>query len=155
MDTTFGRIDLERRLEDVYQAFAGYPLADRIDHCPHCELDAAERQLHARPLRELTWRELGAFSFRATTAFGDLADLKHFLPRLFELYAVDHLGAPYSLFMFFGKLEAAAWTTWPPAEVAAIRAFIEAWKRLATARAQESETGAWELDELTGALSVL
>jgi hypothetical protein len=155
MDTTFDRIELERRTEDLYQAFADYPLADRIDHCPHCELDEAERQLHARPLSELTWRELGPFAFRAMATFGDLADLKHFLPRLLELYAADHVGAPHSLFMFFGKLDAAAWTTWPPGEVAAIRAFVEAWKRLAAARAHESDSDAWELGELIGALSVL
>jgi len=155
MDTSVQHIELERTIDGLYEAFDAYPLKARLDCCPHCELDAAERRLHLRPLRELTWTELGIFSFRALTTFGDEDDFRHFLPRLLELYALDHAGAPYTLFMLFEKLNAAAWTRWPADEVAAIRRFIDAWKRVLTARARDSEQGAWELDELGGAISVL
>jgi hypothetical protein len=128
---------------------------DRLDVCPHCELDAAERRLHVKPLRELSWADLGTYSFKALTSFGDLDDFKHFLPRLLELYVLDHRGAPYSLFMLCGKLEASTWTTWPAGEVAAIRTFIEAWQRALAHEARGSEESDWELDELRAGISAL
>ena len=72
-----------------------------------------------------------------------------------RLARVDISGAPYTLFMLFEKLNAAKWTNWPADEVAAIPRFIDAWKRVLTAQARESEQGAWELDELGGAISAL
>ena len=155
MDTSVERIELELTIDRLYEAFDAYPLEERIDCCPHCELDAAERRLHLRPLRELTWADLGIFAFKALTNFGDADDFRHFLPRLLELYVLDHSGAPHTLFMLFEKLNAAKWTNWPADEVAAIRRFIDAWKRVLTTQARESEDGAWELDELGGAISVL
>jgi hypothetical protein len=103
----------------------------------------------------LTWTDLGIFAFRAMTTFGDDHDLRHFLPRLLELYVLDHKGAPYTLFMLFHKLNDATWTTWPGDEVGAIRRFVDAWKRMLTKQALESEHGAWELDELCGGISAL
>jgi hypothetical protein len=155
MHTSVEGIELGRAIDRLYEAFESYPLKERIDCCPHCELDAAERRLHIRPLRELTWADLGIFAFKALTSFGDADDFRHFLPRLLELYVLDHSGAPYTLFMLFEKLNAAKWTNWPADEVAAIRRFIEDWKRVLTAQARESEDGAWELDELGGGISVL
>ncbi len=155
MDTSVERIELARVIDGLYGAFDAYPLKERIECCPHCELDAAERRLHVRPLRALTWADLGIFSFKALTSFGDEDDFRHFLPRLLELYVLDHAGAPHTLFMIFEKLNSARWTNWAADEVEAIRTFIDAWKRVLTAQARESEQGAWELDELGGAISAL
>jgi hypothetical protein len=155
MHTSVEGIELGRMIDRLYGAFDAYPLKGRIECCPHCELDAAERRLHVRPLRELIWADLGIFSFKALTSFGDEDDFRHFLPRLLQLYVLDHAGAPYTLFMVFEKLNSARWTNWPPDEVEAIRTFIDAWKRVLTAQARESEQGAWELDELGGAISAL
>jgi len=155
IDSSFDGIDLARAIGGLYGAFDAYPLKERIDVCPHCELDAAERRLHVRPLRQLTWADLGTYSFKAITSFGDEGDFKHFLPRVLELYVLDHRGAPYSLFMVCGKLDYAGWTAWPAGEVAAVRRFIDAWKRLLTAQARETEEGAWELEELTAGISAL
>ncbi len=147
--------DLADAVERLYQVFAAYPLKERLDSCPHCELDAAERQLHVRPLREMTWADLGVYSFKALTSFGDIEDFKHFLPRVLELYVLHHAAAPHPLFMLFGKLDAAGWTTWPFEEATALRAFLDAWKRVLAVRALESEEGAWELEELTAGISAL
>jgi hypothetical protein len=57
--------------------------------------------------------------------------------------------------MLFEKLNAAKWTNWPADEVGAIRRFIDAWRRVLTTQAQEAEDGAWELDELSGAVAAL
>jgi hypothetical protein len=154
-DSSFDRIDLGRAIGALYDVFEAYPLTARIDCCPHCELDAAERRLHVRPLREMTWADLGTFSFKVLTSFGDRDDLRHFLPRILELYARDHRGAPYSLFMFFGKLDQAQWLTWPPGETTAIRRFVDAWQRALVTEAHESEERAWELDELKAGISAL
>jgi hypothetical protein len=155
MHTSVEGIELGRAIDQLYEAFDAYPLKERIECCPHCQLDAAERRLHLRPLRRLTWTDLGVFSFKALTSFGDEDDLRHFLPRLLELYVLDHAGAPYTLFMLFHKLDSATWTMWPADEVNAIRGFIDAWKRVLTAQARDSEQGAWELDELGGGISAL
>lgn len=149
------RADLAAAIESLYEVFDAYPLKDRIDSCPHCELDEAESRLHARPLREMTWADLGAYSSRAMTTFGDEDDFRHFLPRILELYVFDHPGAPYFLTMLFGKLDEAGWTTWPTAEVVAIRRLVEAWERTLAAGAGESEEGAWELEELRSAITAL
>ena len=154
-DVSFDRRDLASAMAALYDAFEAYPLKERIDTCPHCALDAAERRLHLRPLRALAWTDLGTYSFKALTSFGDLDDLKHFLPRLLELYVVDHRGAPYSLFMLFGKLEVAGWTTWPAAEVAAVRRCVDAWQRALANEARQSDESAWELDELRAGISAL
>lgn len=155
MDASVERIEFARAIEALYDVFEGYPLRPRIDSCPHCELEAAERRLHMRPLRDLTWADLGIYAFKALTSFGDRDDLRHFLPRVLELYVVDHAGAPHTLFMFFHKLHVARWETWPADETAAIRRFLEAWKRVLSGQARDSEQAAWELDELTGAMSAL
>jgi hypothetical protein len=151
----FDAAELDRSVDALYDVFGAYPLRTKIDACPHCELDAAERQLHVRPLRDMTWADLGTYSFKALTSFGDQDDLRHFLPRVLELYACDHAGAPHALMMFCGKLDLAAWTTWPAEEVAALRRFFDAWTLVVTARAGESEEGAWELDELKGGITAL
>lgn len=155
IDNSFDRIDLARAIDALYEAFDAYPLKERVDSCPHCELDAAERRLHVRPLREMTWADLGTYSFKAMTAFGDEDDFKHFLPRVLELYVLDHVGAPYSLFVFLGKLDSTAWMTWPAEEIAVVRRFIDAWERVLIARARESEEGAWALEELRAGISAL
>jgi hypothetical protein len=155
MDAGVERIELGHAIDGLYEAFGAYPLKERIDCCPHCELGTAERRLHIRPLRELTWTDLGIFSFKALTSFGDTEDLRHFLPRLLELYVLDHAGAPHTLFMLCHKLDDAKWTKWPADEVGAIRTFIDAWKRVLAKEAPASDRAAWELDELSGGISAL
>lgn len=145
-------IELSRAVEALYDRFEAYPLRDPIDACPHCQLDAAERQLHSRPLRELTWADLRAYCPKAITSFGDVSDFKHFLPRILELYVTDHRGAPSCLFVMFGKLDQAEWMNWPTEESSAVRALVEIWKRVLTDGAKTSEDAAWELDELKAAM---
>lgn len=151
----FNRLELSRAIDALYETFEPYGLADRIDFCPHCALDDSERRLHVRPLGELAWVDLWDYCTRAVTTFGDESDLKHFLPRILELYVTDHRGAPCCLFVMFGKLDLACWETWGAEEVAAVRAFIEAWRRVLAHDATESEDAAWELEELRAATIAL
>lgn len=52
-------------LDNLYTAFARYPLKRKIVGCPHCELGTAEQGLHTRPLDSLGWDELEVYSFKA------------------------------------------------------------------------------------------
>jgi len=142
--------ELGRATATLYEAFHGYPLKTKIEGCPHCKLDAAEASLHRRPLHELAWADLGVYPFKAMTTFGDESDFKHFLPRILELYVLDYEGAP-DVFIIFGKLNYASWTSWPKSETRAIRQFVSAW-RGALAASQRESTENWQLDELESAL---
>ena len=84
---------LQAAIEGLYAAFARYPLRAHIDGCPHCDLGAAERGLHARPLRDLREDDLGRYPFKAMSTFGNVDDFRHFFPRIAELITYDALEA--------------------------------------------------------------
>jgi len=144
--------ELHRSIAKLYEAFREYPLKSKIDACPHCELESVEASLHTRPLRELGWAELGLYTFKAMTTFGDAIDFKHFLPRILELYVLDHDGAPYDVFVVFEKLNYTAWQSWPDSEVVAVRQFVAAWRRALAAAQHDSGEEGWKLAELQAAL---
>lgn len=144
--------ELARATATLYEAFRGYPLKPKIEGCPHCELDSAEASLHARPLHELRWADLGVYPFKAMTTFGDESDFKHFLPRILELYVLDHEAAHYDVAVIFDKLNYASWTSWPETETQAIRRFVSAWRRALTTSQHESTEEPWQLEELESAL---
>jgi len=139
--------------ENLYSAFRHYPLKPEIEGCPHCELGNVDASLHGRPLRKLRWKDFGVYLFKAMTTFGDSDDFKHFLPRLFELYVVDHMGAPYGVATLFAKLEYAGWASWPSAEREAIRSFVRVWLHDLEASVLQSSAEPWQLEELRSALS--
>lgn len=145
--------DLGRATERLYQSFRGYPLRPRIEGCPHCELDAVESSLHSRPLRELTWSDFGVYPFKSMTTFGDEDDFRHFLPRMFELFALDHAGSAYDVKVLFEKLRYADWDTWPRSECAAVREFVRSWLRDLEAKKTGDAEQDFALAELTAALS--
>jgi hypothetical protein len=144
--------DLRQGAEALYEVFSVYPLKPKIEGCPHCELEAAEESLHTRPLRELAWDDFGVYPFKAMTTFGDAQDFKHFLPRLFELYVLDHPGSHYGPFILFAKLDYADWTTWPTSEADGVRNFVKLWKKFLMSEPGEAEAGNWQLEELQMAL---
>jgi hypothetical protein len=144
--------ELARSIAMLYEAFREYPLNARIEACPHCELESAKACLHTRPLRELGWAELGVYTFKAMTTFGDAIDFKHFLPRILELYVLDHRGAQYDVSVVFEKLNYASWQSWPDSEVAAVRHFVAAWRWALAAAQQDSGRECWKLGELEAAL---
>ena len=112
------------------------------------------RGVAARPsLEKLRWKDFGVYPFKAITTFGDTDDFKHFLPRLFELYVIDHMGAPYDVTTLFQKLNYASWTTWPDSERAAVRGFVRAWLQDLEDEAEQSPEEPWKLDELRTALA--
>ncbi|MBB5867335.1 hypothetical protein F4553_000714 [Allocatelliglobosispora scoriae] len=118
-------MSLRPAIEQLYRVFAAYPLRDAIAGCPCCTSDLDQRDLHTAPLRDLTVDHLRHFAFSALFTFGDLADLKHFLPRLFELAALESFHGP-DLESLYGRLTYGGLPSWPAHEVAAVRAFTAA-----------------------------
>lgn len=79
----------------------------------------------SKPLEELTAHDLGKFAWKALTTWGDVEDLKHFLPRLMQLIAQDDC-APFSREVLLGKLRLAAWRDWSETERRSVDMFLHA-----------------------------
>lgn len=120
--------------EDLYEAFSPYPLRARaeIPRCTHCVSDEDDARLRAKPLRELTDHELGIVLHNAGT-WGEESDVKHFLPRLFELVSLEIAGQPSGLDSagLGNRIQTVgtAVTAWPASERAALTSFCLAWWR--------------------------
>jgi hypothetical protein len=121
-------------------AFAQYPLR-RSDACLHChtqeELEAANDRFQTTPLEHLAPADLEHFVSDAGLTWGDDQDVRHFLPRIYELTAITHRPDLFpdevvdvsSAFSFAPEqaleiVEHVKWRTWPEAEQAAVEAFL-------------------------------
>ena len=111
---------LQTAIEALYAAFARYPLRAHIDGCPHCDLEDAERGLHAKPLRELTADDLGDYAWKAMTTFGNVDDFRHFFPRIAEIITYEGLAGACDVAILARKLTRGDWRRWPEPERVAI-----------------------------------
>lgn len=124
---------LAAAVEEAYRTFAPYRIGRRITvcHCPVCMTEATELRLTTTPLRQIPADLLAEYTNSAhpTAALGQEADeLRHFLPRYFELIAhgeaPDHLGLAVPL----RRLGRSGFRDhWPSAEIATIDRFFDAW----------------------------
>ena len=85
---------------------------------PLYDLDEWNRSLFSKPLPNLTSEDLSRFAGKAISTWGDTNDLKHFLPRLFELTAF--LDTPYDVGILYQKLQDGGFQTWEAGEQYAI-----------------------------------
>lgn len=113
---------LKNSIENLYSAFAKYPLKKKIEGCSCCVSKQAERVLHLKPLRQMSGEDLSFYGFKAMTTFGDVEDFKHFLPRLFELAVENELD--FDEATLFDKLEWGKWENWSENEKSAIENFF-------------------------------
>ncbi|WP_127503809.1 hypothetical protein [Actinoplanes solisilvae] len=74
-------------VEELYVAFAPNRRGQPISYCGHCISDEEASVLQRTPLRELTAGDLERYTFKAMGTWGEEADLRHFLPRILELFA--------------------------------------------------------------------
>ena len=124
--------ELAAAVEHAYRVFARYTLGDDLIVC-RCNVcvdsPETERVLVSTPLRELAAEWLAEYTNSAHGYDeGRIADeLRHFLPRYFDLIALGaspcHIGLAYALTRLG---EADYRTHWPAAEAAAIDAFFAA-----------------------------
>ncbi|GGF19176.1 hypothetical protein [Hymenobacter cavernae] len=124
-------INLKAAVSNLYKAFAKYPANPNMDGSPMYadNLDQWNRDLTCKPLHELSGDDLRIFYFKAMTTWGDVADFKHFLPRIFELltqYDLDIDEWPALSKLNYGK-----WRIWPEPEQAAVEEYLLAfWQYL-------------------------
>jgi len=118
---------IQDAVEQLYQVFAKYPLAEETGPCSGCHSPQAEELLRAESLRNLQWKHLREFANDAFLTWGDLDDFKHLLPRIFDLVlnASEWSKTP-SPESVFAKLRYGEWWTWPEEEHAAIERMLAA-----------------------------
>ena len=94
---------LTEAIQELYRVFKPYQVRRHPEGCPCCVSDSDKRRLFSKPLSDLSPDDLGRFAWKALTTWGTVEDLKHFLPRLLELVAIDEC-APFEREVLFGKL---------------------------------------------------
>lgn len=118
--------DLSDAIERLYQAFANYPLPKYTDPCLHCHTLEDEAKLHSRPLRLLEAEDLRDFASDSMSVWGDVPELKHFLPRILEFLATTDV--PTYVFVepeiLLSKLRYARWLDWPEDEQTSVKHFL-------------------------------
>lgn len=118
---------LRKAVDRLYATFASYPLKPTMDVCWHCHSPEEERALHLVPMQQMTPDDLQGFAGDLLMTWGDVGDFKHFLPRLFQIVAVDHFVDDYpDIETVLGALDRSEWSTWPAAEQEAVREFLRA-----------------------------
>ena len=130
---------LKLSIENLYVTFSKYPGNPSLEGSPLYEhLDKWNTVLYSKPLQQLTGEELKLFSGKAITTSGDINDLKHFLPRLFELIALYN--TPYDIWILYQKLEAAQWHEWRSIEQDAVKNFsLALWENILFDNSKKAE----------------
>lgn len=137
---------MDEAIANLYHVFSSYKLRPRIEGCPCCVSREKERTLHERPLRELSGDALDHFARKAISTFGTSYDLRHFLPRLFELTHSKELGVDAEIVL--GKLRYAEWDRWPAAERVAVGKYLHAYWLAVL----DEESDEWDVEERLCAL---
>ncbi|MDX8492258.1 hypothetical protein RFN29_11760 [Mesorhizobium sp. VK22B] len=116
--------ELQRLIDDCYAAFASYPPPRKLHVSPLRDSVAILESLTSAPLRELTGEQIGPYAGWAMTTVGDVADYKHFLPRILEQAVRESLWTGTDPPIIANRLKMAQWQDWPDAERGAIRALF-------------------------------
>jgi hypothetical protein len=139
---------LRTAVEALYQTFRVHKASRQMSVCEHCVNPEDVTQLFAKPLRELTADALGYYAFSAISTFGTADDFRHFLPRLFELLALEShelsRASAAGAEVLLGKLSQAGWREWPRDEQDAVEAYLTAF----WGHALDQFPGEHDVDEL-------
>lgn len=115
---------LHSAIEQVYAEFRG-PKPRAIEGCPCCTDPTEVCVLLAKPLRDLTSRELSNYGASLFLTMGDKQDFNYFLPRLLDVATTeDWWPSPQVL---LGKLELVHWKRWPERQQAAVKRVVDIW----------------------------
>lgn len=114
-------LTLKNAVNNLYKTFSRYRHKES-GFCTHCVSVAENKRLDSKSLDRLSGEDLSRYASKALTTWGDAEDFKHFLPRIFELVALNDLGINSEI--AFGKLEYANWQKWSAGERAAIENFF-------------------------------
>jgi hypothetical protein len=120
--------ELEAAIEGLYSAFDSYPLPAFTNPCPCCHSPIeADAKLRSKPLRLLEAEDLSDYASDAINVWGDVLELKHFLPRILELLATTD--RPTYDFVdpqrVLNKLRYAHWREWLADEQASVERYLQ------------------------------
>jgi hypothetical protein len=137
--------DLRETIARIYQTFAPYPIPSSLDAPSYLEPGQILKNLSSAPLQQLSAGSLGPYASSALTTVGDVADYKHFLPRIMHLACLGGHGQPgMNSELIASKLSYAGWRTWPTGEQDAIeRVFDRAWARSRLFHPDWEEADGW------------
>lgn len=152
---TVERVDIELEalndaIAELYRTFESYPLRPWTEPCMHCHTAEEERLIRSAPLRELQPADLAGFAADSLMTWGEVVDLKHFLPRLFEIVAKEQFPDDYpDLETVIGALDRGEWRNWPASEQLAVdEALMALWRRHLT-----SSPANYDTDTVVAAIS--
>ncbi len=123
---------LREQIEEMYRAFAHYTLGPDLDvcHCDVCMTEQEEQLLLTTPLREISREALSAYTGSAHGSGTERIsnELRHFLPRYFELIAAGQI-PHHSMDSCLKRLSDSNFRDeWPAVEVETIdRMFAALW----------------------------
>ncbi|NUT33654.1 MAG: hypothetical protein HOV79_11330 [Hamadaea sp.] len=119
-------LSLAEAIDRLYDDFAHHPRPTSIACCPCCfdEKDASELLSYGR-LRTTPADALRPYAASVLFTVGGLDDYRHYLPRIMEIACVEGFAFP-DFESVVGRLDHAAWTTWPRSERDAVHAFLDA-----------------------------
>ncbi|QEE27015.1 hypothetical protein FTW19_02720 [Terriglobus albidus] len=120
--------ELQGAIDRLYKVFAVVGRLSAMEFCPcGCTKAEAIGALLHRDIASIEFASLADYSFSAMTTQGGVQDFKYFLPRLLQGIATEEYR--YNPEVLFGKLRYANFLSWPPAEIDAVRSFMEQlWK---------------------------
>ncbi len=126
--------ELEAAIEDLYRAFDFYPLPKFTNPCLCCHSPIeADAKLRSKPLRLLEAEDLRDYASDSINVWGDVPDLKHFLPRILELLVTTETPT-YGLIdpqIALSKLRYARWREWPADEQSSVERYLQTmWRTL-------------------------
>ena len=141
---------LKISITNLYDTFSKYHGNPNMTGSPlYGDLNEWNKTLFSKPLRILTGEDLSRFAGKVISTWGDTNDLKHFLPRLFELTAL--LDTPYDIWILYQKLQDSIYQTWDTEEQNAINEFtIAMWDNLLYDNSEKAE---WVFDDYFAALA--
>lgn len=117
---------LTRTTENLYSVFKSYVIKEGLREraCDCCVTNEEIKLLLSKPLKELSYNEIGPFFRSAISTFGYVEDFKHFLPRILELMQDPNC---YVLgdFLTFEKLNYSEWKNWNIDEIEAIKTYLQ------------------------------
>jgi len=133
---------LPAALDALYAAFADVPKPTRIEGCPCCIEDKDVDVLLARPLRDLSSRELSAYASSAFLTVGEVADYLYFLPRILEI-SIKEKGWWPDIEVSGRAIAQTDPGSWPAQRLEALKAVLHA--KLVSLISRD-DTG-WEIDD--------